>query len=55
MADEPTELTDAELESESAETLPDREAMSLVTLPDAVAAPPTEEWGADPIRNDEET
>lgn len=54
MTDEKTELTDAELENESAEALRDREAMSLVTLPESIGAEPPTEWGAEPIRSGEE-
>ena len=56
MTDEPNELTDDELESESAEELPDREAMSVVSLPgEPIPTPAVEEWGADPIKQSEET
>jgi hypothetical protein len=55
--DERSELTTDELESESAEALPDREAMSILPVAgDPIGAhPPVEEWGADPIRGDEGT
>lgn len=55
MTDEPTELTDAELEDESAEELPDREAMSIVTLPgDSLGPPPLDDSANEPLRGGEE-
>jgi hypothetical protein len=54
MTDEPTEITDAELEGESAEALPDREAMSIITLPgDSLGPPPIDDTG-EPMRGGEE-
>jgi hypothetical protein len=54
MTDESTELTDAELEGESAETLPDREAMSIMTFPgDSLGPPPLDDTG-EPMRGGEE-
>ena len=44
MTDESTELTEAELEGESAVTLPDREAMSIITMPgDSLGPPPMDD------------
>jgi hypothetical protein len=54
MTDESTELTEAELEGESAETLPDREAMSIITMPgDSLGPPPMDDTG-EPLRGGEE-
>lgn len=55
MTDESTELTDAELEGESAETLPDREAMSIITLPgDSLGPPPMDDSAGEPLRGGEQ-
>lgn len=55
MTDESTELTEAELEGENAETLPDREAMSIITLPeDSLGPPPMDDAASEPLRGGEQ-
>ena len=56
---EPTELTPSgidqdELEAQTGEPLPDREAMSLIALDDAMVMPPPEEGPMPPEKTEEQ-